>query len=120
MSLSELFEAQFDFTNTMFGTRSLFFIIAFALLSVSSLFLSVVVANIIEVVKVLISRWGEAAIPVAPDERLRTALRGWGSDYLLYYGGAALTSIVGVAPYGVLGFLTFFYSWPHMGSAAQD
>jgi hypothetical protein len=142
MSLSELIEARFDSANTIIATFSLFFTIvsayiaalyfflgkapipmraiAFVLLSVSFLFLAVVVANVTEVVEVLISRWVEAAIPVAPGERLRTWLAGWGSDYLLYYGGVMLTSVVGIAVYVVLGYLTFFYSWPHLDSAARD
>jgi hypothetical protein len=142
MSLSELIEARFDSANTILGTFSLFFtiisayiaalyfflckapvpmrVIALVLLSISFLFLAVVVANVTEVVEVLISRWVEAAIPVAPDERLRTWLAGWASDYLLYYGGVALTTIVGIAVYVVLGYLTFLYSWPHLDSAARD
>ena len=142
MSLSELIEARFDSANTIIATFSLFFtivsayiaalyfflgkapvpmrVIAFALLSISFLFLAVLVANVTEVVEVLISRWVEAAIPVAPGERLRNWLAGWGSDYLLYYAGVALTTVVGVAVYVVLGYLTFLYSWPHLGSTVRD
>ncbi len=136
MSLSELIQARFNSAGTILATFSLFFTIvsayiaalyfflgkapfamratAFALLSLSFLFLAAVVASITEVIEVLISRWTEAAIPIGPNELLRSAFMGWGSSYSLYYGGFILSTIVGVAVFLVLGYLTFFYSWPHL------
>ncbi len=142
MSLSELMQARFDSANTILATFSLFFTIvsayiaalyfflskapfamravAFTLLTLSFLFLAAVVASITEVVEVLISRWSEAAIPIGPDERLRAAFMGWGSSYTLYYAGFVLSTVVGVAVFVVLGYLTFFYTWPHLDSAQRD
>jgi hypothetical protein len=139
MSLSELMQARFDSANTILATFSLFFTIvsayiaalyffigkapfamravAFTLLTISFLFLAAVVASVTDVVEVLITRWVEAAIPVAPDERLRALLMGWGSSYSLYYAGVILASTVGVAVFIVLGYLTFFYTWPHFDNA---
>ena len=142
MSLSELMQARFDSANTIIATFSLFFtivsaytaalyfflgkapiamrLVAFTLLTVSFLFLAAVVASVTEVVEVLISRWVEAAIPVAEGERLRSLLAGWGSSYALYYAGVVLATVVGAAVFVVLGYLTFFYSWPHFQNSARD
>jgi hypothetical protein len=142
MSLSELMQARFDSANTIIATFSVFFTIvsayiaalyfflarapfvmralAFLLLSLSFLFLAAVVASLTEVVEVLISRWLEAGIPVAPNEWLRNLLMGWGSSYELYYLGFVLSGVVGVAVFVVLAYLTFFYSWPRYDGAPRD
>jgi hypothetical protein len=142
MSLSELMQARFDSANTIIATFSLFFtivsayiaalyfflgkaplamrLVAFTLLTISFLFLAAVVASVTEVVEVLISRWVDAAIPVTDGERLRSLLAGWGSSYALYYAGVVLATVVGAAVFIVLGYLTFFYSWPHFENTARD
>ena len=142
MSLSELMQARFDSANTIIATFSLFFtivsayiaalyfflgkapvamrLVAFTLLTISFLFLAAVVASVTEVVEVLISRWVDAAIPVTDGERLRSLLAGWGSGYTLYYAGVVLATGVGAAVFIVLGYLTFFYSWPHFENTARD
>jgi hypothetical protein len=142
MSLSELMQARFDSANTIIAIFSLFFtivsayiaalyfflgkaplamrLVAFTLLTISFLFLAAVIASVTEVVEVLISRWVEAAIPVAEGERLRSLLAGWGSSYALYYSGVVLATVVGAAVFIVLGYLTFFYSWPHFENTARD
>jgi hypothetical protein len=140
MSLSELMQARFDSANTIIAIFSLFFtivsayiaalyfgkaplamrLVAFTLLTISFLFLAAVIASVTEVVEVLISRWVEAAIPVAEGERLRSLLAGWGSSYALYYSGVVLATVVGAAGFIVLGYLTFFYSWPHFENTARD
>jgi hypothetical protein len=142
MSLSELMQARFDSAGTILATFSLFFTIvsayiaalyfflgkapfamravAFTLLSISFLFLAAVVASITEVVEVLITRWSEAAIPVGPNEWLRAAFMQLGSSYGLYYSGLVISTTIGIAVFIVLGYLTFFYSWPHLDSAQRN
>ncbi len=133
MPISELMLARFESAQTIVAIFSLFFTIvsayiaalyfflasapvairltAFALLTISFLFLGAVVASVTEVVEVLITQWNAANIPLAPTERIRTLFVETGSDFVLYYSGLGMASATGTLVYVVLAFLTFFYRW---------
>jgi len=137
MAVSELRQARFASAQTIIAIFSLFFTIvsaciaalylflgrapvairftAFALLTISVLFPSAVVASVTEVVGGLITQWNTANIPVAATERIRSLFIETGSDFVLYYSGLGLASATGALVYLVLDYLTFFYRWTPNG-----
>jgi hypothetical protein len=87
--------------------------LAFFVLTISFLFLGGMAISVTDIIEVMIVDWDKLAIPPVKGQVVHAFITQIGGSVQLYFIGAVLGWAVAFIVYVTLGYLTFFYRWPH-------